>query len=155
MRNVDDRPGHLARRFQQIAVSLFQEEAEAVGCDLTPVQFAALDAIARHPDIDQVTLSGLIALDRTTATGVIDRLERKGLVARTVSSVDRRARTLEITEEGRETLATITPAVEATQQALLSGLDPVEATHLLALLSKAIEALNHRSRAPLRPAKRD
>lgn len=51
-------PGHLARRFQQIAVAVFLAEVEAAGFDLTPVQYAALAAIAANPSIDQITLAG-------------------------------------------------------------------------------------------------
>jgi hypothetical protein len=46
---MKDMPGHLARRFQQIAVAVFLAEVEAAGFDLTPVQYAALAAIAAPP----------------------------------------------------------------------------------------------------------
>ncbi len=107
---MKDMPGHLARRFQQIAVAVFLAEVEAAGFDLTPVQYAALAAIAANPSIDQITLAGLIAYDRTTITGVIDRLAQKGLVVRQASARDRRSRELLITDEGRRTLDAITPA---------------------------------------------
>src|SRR4051812_25072605 len=83
-----DKPGHLARRFQQIAVAVFHAEVEAAGFDLTPVQYAALTAIATHPGVDQVTLAGLIAFDRTTITGVVDRLVQKDLAVRPAHSPD-------------------------------------------------------------------
>ena len=70
MRDNNDMLGHLARRFQQIAVAVFLAEVEGAGFDLTPVQYAALAAIKINPGIDQVTLAGLIAYDRTTITGV-------------------------------------------------------------------------------------
>ena len=143
-------PGHLARRFQQIAVAVFLAEAEAAGYDLTPVQYAALAAIGANAGIDQVTLAGLIAYDRTTITGVVDRLAQKGLVERHESSRDRRARELTITEAGRRTLRGITPAVEAAQQTMVRGLTEEEATLLVRLLQKAIAAGNELSRAPLR-----
>jgi DNA-binding MarR family transcriptional regulator len=146
-------PGHLARRFQQIAVSLFHAEMEAAGYDLTPVQFAALVTIQQNPNVDQITLAGLIAYDRTTITGVIDRLTRKGLVVRTVSDTDRRARTLQITSEGVSVLRDIEPSVEAAQQAILSGLSAAEGAELMRLLVKTIEALNERSRVPLKSAR--
>jgi DNA-binding MarR family transcriptional regulator len=148
-----DMPGHLARRFQQIAVSVFHAEAEALGFDLTPVQYAALNTIRSNPDIDQITLAGLIAYDRTTITGVIDRLVRKDFVTRRVSDTDRRARLLGITPAGEQVLEQIQPAVEATQHILLSGLSPSEGEHLMALLAKAIDTLNDRSRAPQRGPK--
>ena len=147
---VLNRPGHLARRFQQIAVSVFVAEAEAAGYDLTPVQYAALAAVKAHKGIDQATLAGLIAYDRTTIGGVVDRLEQKGLVSRRVSKEDRRARVLEITPSGKRTLTGIEPAVAAAQKAMLRGLDASEAAQLLRLLHKAIDASNELSRAPMR-----
>lgn len=147
---VLNRPGHLARRFQQIAVSVFVAEAEAAGYDLTPVQYAALAAVKAHKGIDQATLAGLIAYDRTTIGGVVDRLEQKGLVSRRVSAEDRRARVLEITPSGKRTLVGIEPAVAAAQKAMLRGLEASEAATLLRLLRKAIDASNELSRAPMR-----
>jgi DNA-binding MarR family transcriptional regulator len=145
-------PGHLARRFQQIAVAVFLAEVEDAGFDLTPVQYAALATIKSNPGLDQVTLAGLIAYDRTTITGVIDRLVQKGLAERRASRRDRRARELEITDAGRKTLRGIAPAVEAAQRLMLRGLTQKEAEELMRLLRKAIAAGNELSRAPLREA---
>ena len=74
------RPGHLIRRAQQIAVAIFMDEC--AGFDLTPVQYAALAAIAANRDIDATRLSYLVALDRSTIGTVLERLEAKGLRAR-------------------------------------------------------------------------
>lgn len=148
MTTIDEMPGHLARRFQQIAVAVFLAEVEEAGYDLTPVQYAALVAVGAHPSVDQVTLAGLIAFDRTTITGVVDRLVTKGLITRRASSRDRRARELTITAAGRQTLRGIGPAVEAAQCSMLRGLTDEEANELLRLLQKAIVAGNQLSRAP-------
>ena len=143
-------PGHLARRFQQIAVAVFLAEVSEAGFDLTPVQYAALATIRTNAGIDQITLAGLIAYDRTTITGVVDRLVQKGLLLRRASSRDRRARELHLTEQGRRTLRGITPAVEAAQRMMIRGLTDKEAAELMRLLRKAITAGNELSRAPLR-----
>jgi DNA-binding MarR family transcriptional regulator len=150
MRDNDEMPGHLARRFQQIAVAVFLAEVGAAGFDLTPVQYAALAAVEMSPRIDQVTLAGFIAYDRTTITGVVDRLEQKNLLIRRPSSRDRRAHELEITDEGKRTLHAITPSVEEAQRIMLRGLTDKEGTELMRLLRKAIAAGNELSRAPLR-----
>ena len=147
----NDKPGHLARRFQQIAVAIFHAEIVAAGHDLTPVQYAALSTIKTRPGIDQVTLAGLIAYDRTTITGVVDRLVQKGLLVRQANSRDRRARVLQITDQGQRTLDGIEPAVEAAQRIMLRGLTADEAEQFMRLLRKAIDAGNDLSRAPLRP----
>src|SRR6476660_9631495 len=77
VKDNNDMPGHLARRFQQIAVAVFLAEVGDAGFDLTPVQYAALATIEANPGLDQITLAGLIAYDRTSITGVIDRLVQK------------------------------------------------------------------------------
>lgn len=152
MTGIYEMPGHLARRFQQIAVAIFHTEVGEAGFDLTPVQYAALVTIMLNPGTDQATLAGLIAYDRTTIGGVVDRLAQKGLVARKVSDRDRRAHVLHVTGEGRETVRGIEPAVLSAQRTILRGLDEREAAELLRLLHKAIAAGNDLSRAPLRPA---
>lgn len=150
MHDIHAMPGHLVRRFQQIAVAIFHAEVEAAGYDLTPVQYAALVAASRHPGVDQATLAGLIAYDRTTIGGVVDRLVHKGFLAREISGKDRRARELKVTPAGNALLAGIKPAVEAAQHVMLRGLDADEAEQFLRLLRKAIDAANDLSRAPLR-----
>lgn len=149
-REYEDKPGHLARRFQQIAVPVFQAEMDAIGCDITPVQYAALAAVAALPGVDQASLAGQIAYDRTTITGVVERLEGKGLVTRRVSPRDRRARELEITQAGRELLERIRPAVDAAQEQIVGGLSADEAAELKRLLRKAVLTGNELSRAPKR-----
>ena len=148
----NDKPGHLARRFQQIAVAVFHAEVEEAGYDLTPVQYAALAEISLHPRIDQATLAGMIAYDRTTITGVVDRLAMKGLVVRESNSRDRRAHELLITKAGQRILSSIEPAVMAAQRSMLRGLTAAEAKELMRLLRKAIDAGNELSRAPMRGA---
>jgi len=152
MTDNDAKLGHLARRFQQIAVAIFHAEVEEAGYDLTPVQYAALTTIRTHPGIDQATLAGLAAYDRTTVTGVVDRLAQKGLLVRQTNSKDRRVRELRITDEGGRILDSIEPSVEAAQRIMLRGLTADEADEFLRLLRKAIAAGNELSRAPLRDA---
>jgi MarR family transcriptional regulator, temperature-dependent positive regulator of motility len=151
-KDARDMPGHLARRFQQIAVAVFLAEVEKAGYDLTPVQYAALAAVADNAGIDQVTLAGLIAYDRTTITGVVDRLVQKGFIGRHENSRDRRVRELKITDAGRRALRGITPAVEAAQRIMVRGLSERESKELVRLLQKAIAAGNELSRAPQRDA---
>lgn len=145
-----DMPGHLARRFQQIAVAVFQSEVAATGYDLTPVQYAALVAIRTHPAIDQSTLAGEIAFDRTTITGVVDRLENKGLIRRQIGAKDRRSRELIVTDDGLAALERIAPAVHAAQTLMTKGLSADEVAELIRLLRKAVDAANELSRAPKR-----
>lgn len=144
--------GHMIRRLNQISTSVFQDRMKANGLDMTPVQFAALNAIKSYPSIDQVSLAGLIAYDRATIGGVVDRLENKGLLERVVSKRDRRARELSLTSLGVKTLENITPVVQDFQPAILAGLSQNEATEFLRLASIIAKEGNELSRAPLKNA---
>jgi len=130
--------GHLIRRLHQQSTQVFQAQTQAAGLDLTSVQFAALDAIAQQPGIDQASLAATIGFDRATIGGVIDRLERKGLVQRVVSTQDRRARQLSLTPDGGQLLLASRPVVEALQADILAPLTPEDRTTFLALAHKAL-----------------
>lgn len=149
---MSPKPGFLARRFQQIAVAVFHAEVAAAGSDLTPVQYSVLTTLRARPGLDQATLAGLIAFDRTTIGGVVDRLEHRGLLTRRPHPSDRRARALEITAEGATWLDRIEPAVERAQRLMLSGLSAEEAADFARLLEKAVEGCNELSRAPMQAA---
>ena len=148
---MEDKPGFWIRRLQQIAVAVFHAEVGAAGFDLTPVQYSTLRAVRATPGVDQATLAGLIAFDRTTIGGVIDRLESRGLLVRRAHPTDRRARALEITPEGAALLDGVEPAAAQAQTVMLGGLDGGEREAFLHLLRKAVEGANDLSRAPLAP----
>lgn len=134
-------PGHLFRRLHQIAVAKFTEEMDGFG--LTPLQWAALDAIQRKPGVDQSALSRDIALDTSTVAGVIYRLEGRGLVERRASPSDRRLRILYLTEDGQRLLEQATPLVVDMQDWLLQPLSPAERPQFMAMMMKIV----HRSAA--------
>jgi DNA-binding MarR family transcriptional regulator len=146
--DIHDKPGHLIRRAQQIAVALFLEHCGDF--DLTPVQYGALNAVASNPGIDATRIAGIVALDRTTISGVLERLEAKGLIARTANDADRRAKLLEATAAGKKLIRKIEPAVEAAQEAILAPLNRQERNQLIALLTKLVDLNNDASRAPRR-----
>ncbi len=142
-------PGHLIRRAQQIAVAIFTDECAAY--DLTPIQFAALSAIHAHTGIDATRLAGLIALDKPTTGGVVDRLEAKGLLARAADPSDRRIRRLTLTPDGTRLLKRAEVAVTSAQGRILSPLTVVEQATFVRLLSRLVDGNNALSRAPMRP----
>lgn len=130
--------GHLIRRLHQQSTAVFQTRTQDAGFDLTSVQFAALDAVQQQPCIDQASLAATIGFDRATIGGVVDRLEQKGLIQRTVSPADRRARVLELTDDGQELLASCSPVVEALQDEILGPLTNEERAIFLKLAQKAL-----------------
>lgn len=129
-------PGHLIRRAHQHAVAVF---AEALGArDLTPVQFAILQALDVEGDMTLTRLVEAIALDAATCGSTLDRLEAKGWVVRAASSEDRRRKHLHLTEAGRRLLALAWPAVQASQALIVQRLNRGEQKELVRLLRKLI-----------------
>ncbi|WP_372884059.1 MarR family winged helix-turn-helix transcriptional regulator [Shimia sp.] len=134
--------GHLIRRLHQASTQVFATHMQQQGLDLTPVQFAALDAIRATPGADQAGIAARIAYDRATIGGVIDRLEKKGLVMRTVSARDKRAREVSLSGEGQLLMSRLYPVVEALQADILHGLSEAEKQQFLALASKALRGFD-------------
>jgi MarR family transcriptional regulator, temperature-dependent positive regulator of motility len=133
-----DMAGHLIRRLHQLSTQVFVQRTQAAGFDLTPVQFAALDAIGHHPGTDQATVAELIAYDRATIGGVIERLEQKGWVDRVVSERDRRARELSLTPEGQRILQALVPVVRELQDEILQALGEADRARFLKLARQAV-----------------
>ncbi len=144
-------PGHLIRRCHQISVALFHEECEAFG--ITPPQYAVLRMLAVNDGVDQITMAGLVALNRTTAGEVVGRLEAAKLLERRDGSADRRVRNLYITRAGRQLVKDIGARVRRVQERLLEPLDKAERAQFIEFLTRIASVNNELSRAPLRPAR--
>ena len=134
--DVATAPGHLIRRAQQIAVAIFAERLAAA--EITPVQFAILNALSDTPDIDQVTLAKRVAFDPATSGSVIGRLEAKGWLARQSHATDRRRKLLVVTPAGLQALAGMQTAVADVQFQILAPLNADEQKQFLALLTRLV-----------------
>ena len=134
--DVATAPGHLIRRAQQIAVSIFADRLAA--SDITPVQFAILNALSETPDIDQVTLSKRVAFDPATSGSVIGRLEAKGWLARQAHATDRRRKLLVVTPAGLQALAGMQTAVADVQSQILAPLNADEQKQFVDLLARLV-----------------
>jgi DNA-binding MarR family transcriptional regulator len=133
---MHEMPGHLIRRAHQISGAVFA--AHVAGFDLTSVQYAAMEAIASQPGIDATRLSELIAFDKATLGGVLDRLEAKGLVARQPSRQDRRVKSVTLTHAGGKLLESVGPHVVAAQADMMRPLSEAEQAQLVTLLKKFV-----------------
>jgi DNA-binding MarR family transcriptional regulator len=129
-------PGHLIRRAHQLAVAIFMEETG--GADVTPVQFAILNALIEDPGEDHVTLAGKVAFDAATFGSVIGRLEAKGWVRREPDELDRRRKLLWVTAQGEQAARAMKRAVARAQVRILAPLNATEQRQLVALLGKLV-----------------
>ena len=100
------------------------------------------------PGIDQMQLSRLMAIDRSTAQDLVQRMEKRGWVARSRDRKDRRRRILTLTRAGSEVLKDIRAANARAQERILAPLSDVERVAFMATLSKIVFENNGFSRAP-------
>jgi DNA-binding MarR family transcriptional regulator len=133
---MHEMPGHLIRRAHQISGAVFT--VHLAGFELTSVQYAAMEAIASQPGIDATRLSELIAFDKATLGGVLDRLEAKGLIVRRPSRQDRRMKSISLTEPGGRLLKKVGPHVVAAQVEMMQPLSEAEQGQFIALLKKFV-----------------
>jgi DNA-binding MarR family transcriptional regulator len=129
-------PGHLIRRAHQVAVAIFMEETAPF--EVTPVQFAILNALLEAPGEDQVTLARKVAFDAATFGSVITRLEGRGWVRREPDAADRRRKLLWVTEQGMVAARGMKRSVGKVQQRILAPLDEAERRQLVALLDRLV-----------------
>ncbi|MGH1370147.1 MAG: MarR family winged helix-turn-helix transcriptional regulator [Maritimibacter sp.] len=141
--NVYYMPGHLIRRLNQMSTQVFSHHVQVAGYDLTPVQFAAMDALRANPGLDQAGIAALIAYDRATIGGVIDRLEQKGLVTRSISKRDRRAREVALSDMGHKVYQHVLPTIVRVQGEILEGLTDDEQKQFLRLAEKALRSASN------------
>jgi DNA-binding MarR family transcriptional regulator len=131
---LEDEPGHLIRRAQQLAVSTFHA---VHGRHVTPIQYAILCALSDAPGIDQVTLAQMVALDTSTAADIATRLEAKGWILREL--LPRRQRRLSLTTTGQGVLQELRPQVDALYAQLMRNLAPAEQQEFMRLLRKFVD----------------
>ena len=131
-------PGHLIRRLSQQSNQVFQDEMKRIGSDVTSVQFAAMQAIDLHGEMEQSQIAQSIHYDKATIGGVIDRLEKRGWVERKANPKDKRAKLVSLTKEGCKALSEFTPVVKALQDQVVANLSAEERTLFIKLAQKIV-----------------
>jgi DNA-binding MarR family transcriptional regulator len=69
--------------------------------DLTPAQGHALRVLDPERPVPMSTLAEALVCDASNVTGIVDKLESRGLIARQGTDHDRRVKHLAVTEQGR------------------------------------------------------
>lgn len=124
---------------QNAIQQLFKAELAPYG--VTPGQYAVLKCLWDDNGQTAKQLSERLYLDGSTVTGILDRMENKGLIARQPDPKDRRALRVMLTEKGQALEEPVNNAIELANRKALDKLDPQQS----AVLKKLLEDLNHGS----------
>lgn len=124
---------HLARARLEVRLSRF---------DVTPAQTHVLLYLGRHKgEAPQCELIAFLRVKPSTVNGILDRLEEKGMVERSVSGSDARRRLITLTEKGARQQALLRETLELSEERMVAGLSREEQTMLRSLLGRVIRNL--------------
>lgn len=134
MIEIEKSVGFLLAKAYQRACAIFKEEFDHF--DLTPHQFGLLAFLWREDGLSQTELSARSQIDRTTMGGIIDRLEKEGLVERRDHPEDRRAYQVFLTTKGKSLEDKLCRVANRVQHKVNTPLTSEEQTTLIRLLEK-------------------
>jgi DNA-binding MarR family transcriptional regulator len=132
MYDVEQSIGFLLAKAYQRAWATMKEEIDPY--DLTPPQFGLLSFLWQQDGLTQAELSEKGQVDRSTVGGLIDRLERNGLLERRQHPQDRRAYRIYLTERGKALESVLTACAGRSLQRLTAGLSEGEVKELRRML---------------------
>ena len=103
---------------------------------LTEQQGRVLRALWERNGISVRELADVTLIPAPSLVGVLDRLQKNGLIERRRSATDRRVTFVSATESGLELQARLMPAIQEAYSMLMQSLEPREWIRLVALLDK-------------------
>ena len=115
--------------------------------DVTPAQTHVLLYLQQHGGrVPQHELAEFLRVKPSTVNGVLDRMEEKGLVRRSVSGSDARRRLITLTEKGEEEQTAFQQSYLDAEEAMVRGFSQEERETLLRLLDRVIQNLKEDSK---------
>jgi DNA-binding MarR family transcriptional regulator len=119
---INDCPFYLITRASLAVTSWFKRSFESADVAVVrPSYLPALMSLWRDDGQKLVDLGRGVGLEPSTMTGLVDRMERDGLVERTPDPRDRRAQRICLTAEGRRVRPIVETIVEESLAQLLDG----------------------------------
>ncbi len=134
MFDIENSIGFLLAKVHQRGFALFKEQLDRYA--LTPPQFSLLAFLWQEDGLSQADLSAKSQIDRTTIGGLIDRLEKDGLVARLPHPDDRRAYRICLTDRGKSLEKELCKLAHTVQEKFIAQISREERVTLLQLLKK-------------------
>ncbi|MFC1399894.1 MULTISPECIES: MarR family winged helix-turn-helix transcriptional regulator [Streptacidiphilus] len=108
----------LIEEFAAIGAAYYQDfAAVAARHGLTSVQAKALAVLVRRP-LPMRGIAEQLVCDASNVTGLVDRLEARGLVRREVGASDRRIKIVVATDAGEAAIRAVRADMQATHEAL-------------------------------------
>ena len=144
--NLNASPSHLLHRAQQIAANHSASALKSAG--LTLRQFSVLAALSGNEGVSQSDLVNATGVDRSTLADMVARMEAGGMIKRSDSKTDARAKSVSLTVKGKKAYDKALPAVTKADAALFASLPKVKQDALMQGLGGLVEATDKVVAAP-------
>ena len=115
----------ISRASLALAQTLKRELAAADVGQVRPAYLGVIMSLWQEDGLKGVELCRRASLEASTMTGLLDRMERDGLVSRSADPDDRRAQRIHLTDQGRRVRKTVEAVVTRTIDEVTAGV-PVE-----------------------------
>jgi DNA-binding MarR family transcriptional regulator len=112
----------------------FKKELQAL--NVTPIQYALLKCLWDEDDQMPSQLAQTLCLDSSSVTGILGRLEEKGLVVRDFCKTDRRRVTVYLTDAGRALQKPVEEIIDKANVAVNGSLSAQDMAKLKEYLQK-------------------
>lgn len=107
--------------------------------DVTLAQWGVLRHLWEQEGRSHVELQSLLRVEGATITGLLQRMERSGLVQGRADPSDKRVQRVYLTEQGRALEPIVKHLAEDINQRTLAGFTPDEQDFLMRLLTRALQ----------------
>ena len=118
--------GFLVNDVARLTRTLLERRIASAGLDITPGEARALLHICAIGGGRQTLIAERMGVEPMTACSYIDRLEKRGLVARQADPADRRAKQVLLTEAATPLVAELQAVTAAMRADVLDGLTAAE-----------------------------
>lgn len=109
---------------------------------LTGPQLVILQEIARCGEVTAGEIARAVSLSQATVTGILERMEKRGLVARQRSDRDKRRIMVTVTESGRKILEEAPPLMQEAFVEKFSSLQDWEQAMILSALQRLVAIMD-------------
>jgi DNA-binding MarR family transcriptional regulator len=134
-----DCPYYLVSRATLLVTTALRQELREAGVDhVRPAYLGVLLTLWRDDGLKVVELGRRAGLEPSTMTGLLDRMERDGLLTRASDPEDRRAHRIHLTEKGHGAMQPVSDVMDRALGKILNGIEPQDLAGLKQTLRRIL-----------------
>jgi DNA-binding MarR family transcriptional regulator len=138
--NPTDCPYYLISRITLQITSALKKQFASIGiAEVKPAYLGVLFTLWRKDGLKVVALGRQAGLEPSTMTGLIDRMEKSGLVYRNADPNDRRIQRVYLTEDGKAVEKLTMESIDQVLLKIFNGISGQELSQTMDLLKRVLK----------------